>query len=70
MTLNKLIKELQKLEKETDPRTKVVLPVNLPSVKYWQAGEVFLKDILWENDYGEFTNKDGSERWRTVVVIE
>lgn len=70
MTINKLIKELEKIQKSVGPRTKVYRPFEGKGLGFLEATEVFKNEIRVENDWGGFENKDGSERIRQCVIIQ
>ena len=78
MTLNALIKKLQKLEKLAGSRAHVVLDleaakemsVMLPEYSHLCLIDVDYEVIPWRSVDGEIYNKNGSEKVRRVVVFK
>lgn len=74
MTITKLINELEKFKKKHGPRTQVTIDkkgmLNLSREDYTHTGiqSVQSSSILWAVE-DDVCRKDGSERWKTVVVL-
>lgn len=74
MTINQLIKKLQKIEKEYGKRTVVVVCIEAiknctpDHLSHGNINEVQVETIVWEKDDCKYL-ADGSERMKTVAVI-
>lgn len=72
MTLNQLIKKLQKIKAKTSGRQPVVVDVEeIRSADYSHPNinDVSEERISWAVD-DSFVLEDGSERYKTVVVLK
>lgn len=73
MTVNSLIKKLQKIEKKYGKRIKVTVDIEHfrlmdGDFSHWAASDIGVQDIRWSKE-DSYLRADGSERWITVAVI-
>ncbi len=76
MTIRKLIRLLEKAEKKIGPRARVTLDLNelrdssrpFDGYTHWEINCFSTETIPWAID-DSFELEDGSERYRTVVVM-
>jgi hypothetical protein len=74
MTISKLIKELQKIEKQAGSRTTVVIDLSEfrlinNNYSHWGLHEIDLEWIRWSKD-DNFYLKNGQERQKLVVSLK